>query len=204
MLTINNQVFRLLNAAVDAFPTLVYVAELVASSLIDLIPVLLVALWVWGQPARRSGLVATSIAAALALGANQIVGLFWYEPRPFMVSLGRTLVAHVPENSFPSYHTTFILTIGIALMTTRAAPTWGKVVSVLGVVVAWARIYLGPHFPLDMLASALIASLFGASAALPISVVRRWIMPMADRIYEVALDMLRLPPRIFPRRGGRG
>ncbi len=200
MLNLNDKLFLLLNASAGASPALVSVTELIASKLIDLVPLLLVALWVWGIPARRTGLAASSIAAALALGANQLLGLFWYEPRPFMIGLGRTLMAHVPENSFPSDHTTFILTVGFALVATRAAPTWGKAVSVLGVLVAWARIYLGLHFPLDMLASALIACLSGALAALLVSPAKRWIMPVADRIYEGALDALRLPSRVFPRR----
>lgn len=92
MLTINNYIFLLINAPAGASPALVSVAQFVASRLIDLIPVLLVVLWVWGKPARRGDLVASSIAAALALGANQLVGLFWYEPRPFMIGLGRTLI----------------------------------------------------------------------------------------------------------------
>ena len=200
MLTVNNHLFLLINAPSGASPALVFVAELVASKLIDLVPLLLVALWVWGKPTRRTGLAASSIAAALALSTNQIVGLFWFEPRPFMIGLGRTLMAHVPENSFPSDHTTFILTVGFALIATRAAPMWGKAVSVLGVLVAWARIYLGLHFPLDMVASALIACLFGLLAALLVSAVQRWIMPIAERIYEGALDALRLPSRVFPRR----
>jgi len=201
--TINNHVFLLINAPTDASPALVSAAELAASRLIDLIPVLLVVLWVWGKPARRAGLVAFSIAAAIALGANQLVGLLWYEPRPFMIGLGRTLTAHVPENSFPSDHTTFILTVGFALVATRAAPKWGAGVSILAILVAWARIYLGLHFPLDMLASALIAGLFGAVAALLVATVWRWIMPVADRIYEGALDALGLPPWVFPRRQDR-
>ena len=200
MLSMNNHLFLLINAPSGASPAIVSVAELIASKLIDLVPLLLVALWVWGSPSRRTGLVASSIAAGLALGTNQLVGLFWFEPRPFMAGLGRTLMAHVPENSFPSDHTTFILAVGFALVATRAAPTWGKVVSVLGVLVAWARIYLGLHFPLDMVASALIACLFGVLAALLVSAVQRWIMPVAGRIYEEALDVLRLPSRVFPRR----
>jgi undecaprenyl-diphosphatase len=200
MLTMNDHLFLLINAPSGASPAIVFVAELVASKLIDLIPLLLVALWIWGKPTRRTGLAASSIVAALALSANQIVGLLWFEPRPFMIGLGRTLMAHVPENSFPSDHTTFILTVGFALITTRAAPVWGMAVSALGVLVAWARIYLGLHFPLDMVASALIACLFGLLAALLSAAVQRWIMPVADRIYEGALDALRLPSRVFPRR----
>ncbi len=202
MLAMNNQLFLFINAAPGASPSIVAVAELIASMLIDLVPILIVAFWIWGAPSRRAGLVASSIAAALALGANQLVGLLWFEPRPFMVGLGRTLMDHQPENSFPSDHTTFILTVGIALIVTRAAPTWGKVVIVIGALVAWARIYLGLHFPVDILASALIGGLFGIIAALLASPLQRWIMPVVERVYEGALEALRLPARIFPRRQG--
>lgn len=200
MLAVNNDFFLLINASVGAPPAIVSLAKLVASDLIDFVPLLLIALWIWGRPDQRAGLAAASIATTLALGANQIAGLLWYEPRPFMIGLGRTLMAHVPENSFPSDHATFILTVGFALVSTHTTPTWGKVVCAWGVLVAWARIYLGLHFPLDMLASALIACLFGALAALLVSPVRRWIIPVADRTYESALYALRLPPRVFPRR----
>ncbi len=200
MLSLNNRLFLLINASAAASPVLVAVAGFIASELIYTAPVLVVALWVWGEPERRAGLASTGIATALALGTNQVVGLLWYEPRPFMIGLGRTLMTHVPENSFPSDHTTFMLTVGLALIATRAAPTWGKVMSAAAVLIAWARIYLGLHFPLDMLASALIACFFGGVAAFVAAPAERWIMPIADRKYEATLDALRLPSRAFPRR----
>lgn len=200
MLSLDNHLFLLINASAAASPILVTVAEIIAAQLIYAIPLLLIALWIWGEPERRAGLVATAITAALALSANQLAGMLWYEPRPFMIGLGRTLMAHVPENSFPSDHTTFVLTVGLALIVSRAAPTWGKIVSAAAALIAWARVYLGLHFPLDMLASALIACLFGGIAAFLEGPARRWVMPIANPIYEGALDALRLPTRAFPRR----
>ncbi len=67
-------------------------------------------------------------------------------------------------------------------------------------LVAWSRIYLGLHFPVDMFASALIASLFGGIAVLLALPIHRWFMPVADRIYEGALDALDVPSRVLPRR----
>ena len=92
-----------------------------------------------------------------------------------------------------------MLTIGIGLIATGSAPRWGKIVAVMGVLVAWARVYLGLHFPLDMLTSALIASLFAAVSVLLVAPSRRWIMPLANRLYDGALDVMRLPGRVFPR-----
>ena len=83
-----------------------------------------------------------------------------------MVGVGRTLMAHVPENSFPSDHTTFMLTVGFALIATQAATSRGKVVSGLGVLVAWSRIYLGVHFVFDVLAGAVLGTLIGLSVGL--------------------------------------
>jgi undecaprenyl-diphosphatase len=73
-------------------------------------------------------------------------------------------------------------------------------VTAAGVLVAWARIYLGLHFPVDMLTSALIAGLFGWIAAAIVAPIDRWFMPNANRIYERALDALRVPSGAFPRR----
>lgn len=133
------------------------------------------------MPDERAGLASSAIAAILALGANQLAGLLWYEPHPFMIGLGHTLMTHAPENSFPSDHATLFLTVGFGLMATRAASTWGKLVSGSDVLVAWARIYLGLHFPVDMLASTLIACLFGGVTVLLVSSVHRWLIPIANR-----------------------
>jgi undecaprenyl-diphosphatase len=199
MLALNNHLFLLLNASATASPLSVRLADIIASRLIYAIPFILLALWIWGSPDKRAGLASTAIAAVLALGANQLAGLLWYESRPFMIGLGQTLISHAPENSFPSDHTTLFLTVGFGLIATRAASTWGKLVSVSGALVAWARIYLGLHFPVDMLASTLIACLFGGVAVLLVSPVHRWLIPIAARTYEATLNALRLPAHVFPR-----
>ena len=199
MLALNHQLFLLINAEPGESHFLIALSRIVAGDVIGLVPLLLVLLWVRGRPERRGGLVATAIAAALALGANQIVGQFWYEPRPFMIGLGRTLMAHAPENSFPSDHTTFMMTVGIGLIATGAAPRWGRIVTLAGVLVAWARIYLGVHFPLDMIASAIIAGIFAALSVWLVAPAERFVVPLANRIYDRMLDAMRLPARAFPR-----
>jgi len=199
MLALNHTLFLLINAEPGESLLLIELGRIVAADLIGLVPILLVLLWVRGRPDRRAGLLATAVAAALALGANQIVGQFWYEPRPFMIGLGRTLMAHVPENSFPSDHTTFMLTVGIGLIATGGAPRWGRIVTLAGLGVAWARIHLGLHFPLDMLASAIIAGIFAALSTVLVAPARRFVVPLANSIYDRLLDGMRLPGRVFPR-----
>lgn len=128
MLALNHALFLWLNAPADASALVVEFAVALATWLVATVPVLLVALWIWGPVRKRAGLIATAVAAAAALGINQLLGLLWYEPRPFMVHVGRTLVAHAPDNSFPSDHATLMFTVALGLVTTSAAPRWGMMV----------------------------------------------------------------------------
>ena len=59
MLSLNNHLFLLLNASAEASPLLVTAAAVIASKLVYVPPILLVALWVRGEPERRAGLAAT-------------------------------------------------------------------------------------------------------------------------------------------------
>jgi undecaprenyl-diphosphatase len=199
MIALNNHLFLLLNASAKASFIVVGLATVLANDLIYLVPLLLVGLWVWATSDDRAGLLATSVMAALALFANQVVGQFWYEPRPFMIGLGRTLLNHAPENSFPSDHTTLIVSVGVGLMATAAARRIGVAVIAVGILVGWARVYLGLHFPIDIISSRLIAVLFGAVAAQIEPALRSWIVPSLERIYDRMLDATGLPDSLFPR-----
>ena len=92
-----------------------------------------------------------------------------------------------------------MMTVGIGLIATGAAPRWGRIVTLAGVLVAWARIYLGVHFPLDMIASAIIAGIFAALSVWLVAPAERFVVPLANRIYDRMLDAMRLPARAFPR-----
>lgn len=197
--TLNHHLFLAVNASAQPDPLTVAIAAFAASWLVYGAAALVPVLWVRGRQDRRGALLATVLGVSAALAMNQLLGLLWYEPRPFMVGLGHTLVFHVVENSFPSDHATFLWSLGFGLITTGAARGWGVLVCVCGLLVAWARIYLGLHFPIDMAISLSVGLAAGgiARAALPGS--ERWLYPAAHRTYEVTLRSLRLPPTLFPR-----
>lgn len=197
--TLNERLFLALNAPAHPDPLTVTLAEVAASWLVYAAAALVPTLWVWKRRDARRPLLATVLGVSVALGINQLLGLLWYEPRPFMVGLGHTLTFHAVENSFPSDHATFLWSLGFALIATGAARGWGTLVCLCGLLVAWARIYLGLHFPIDMAASLFVGLAGGgvARAALPAS--ERWLRPVAHHTYETTLRLLRLPPALFPR-----
>ena len=198
----NRALFLMINAGPHAPPLGIDMARVLALSPIPVVPMLLIGLWVWGRRAARGGLLAATLATLIAIGINQILGMIYFEKRPFMLGLGRTLIAHAPDNSFPSDHATLVWTLAAGLIATGAAPRWGWGMAIYGLGVAWARIFVGVHFPLDMLGSAGVAitglGLAPLAARWPIG---RLLTPL-ETTYERCLVALRLPPSVVPRAGG--
>jgi membrane-associated phospholipid phosphatase len=126
--------------------------------------VLLLAGW-W--VARGSGprTVAAAIWAVLAtliaVGLNQPISRAVHEARPFRVEPHILVLAHRSTDfSFPSDHAVMAgaVAAGLWLVSTRL----GIVASVLAVVMAFARVYVGVHFPQDVIAGLVL----GAAVAL--------------------------------------
>ena len=193
MAELNDTLFLALNASAEAPWLVVAFAVFAAKYLTFLVPVLLAALWVWGDWFRRSVVLTCLMALLLALAVNQAVGLLAYSPRPFLIGLGRTLIEHRPSSSFPSNHGTVWFTVAAVFMAfgiRRLA--W--VTAGLGLVVAWSRIYLGVHFPLDML-----GAVGSAALATPVAI---WAMSRTgERLLDLAEGAYRLVFGPLIRRG---
>jgi undecaprenyl-diphosphatase len=99
------------------------------------------------------------ITMILGLGINQIIGLFYFHNRPFIDGLGHTLVSHIPENSFPSDHSTFMFAIAIYLYMKLENKIIGESLLVLSLIGGLARVFIGVHYPFDIIAS-IISALF--------------------------------------------
>ncbi len=159
---------RALFLAIDATPAtpgwLIGVASAIANGLIWSIPLILVSLWLTGDAYRRETALKACAVTLAALGANQLIGLAWPHPRPFVIGLGHTFLAHAPDSSFPSDHGTIFAAVSIAFLL-RGMKRLGSVTLAAGVAVAWARIFLGVHFPLDMVGAACVAVVMHAVLA---------------------------------------
>jgi undecaprenyl-diphosphatase len=154
---LNQILFLRLNANPDAEGVVLSLAAVVADDFIYVIPLVLLALWLWGG-GRERGIALQAVAVTfVALGINQMLAILWPHPRPFMMGLGHTYIAHASDSSFPSDHATVFAGVGLTFVLAgcRVAIGWG--VLLLGLCVAWARIYLGVHFPLDMVGAVAVA-----------------------------------------------
>ena len=197
----NTEWFLALNAPDTPDPWVVAFAKVMATAPVGLGAAVFVALWIWGAPERRGGLLTVTVALLMAFVISLAISAAWYHPRPFVMGIGHTLIRHAPETSFPSDHATLLWTLGLGLIVSGASSRWGWILSALGLVTAWSRVYLGIHFPFDMVGSLAVA---GVSVLLAYT-LRAWVagrmLPVVDGVYESTLQALHLPSTLFPRRG---
>lgn len=149
----NTQLFLLLNAPAGLHGIWLWTVTAIAEWLIWLVPAGLTVLWLLGNVVDQRAAVKALVAGLIALGVNQLIALLWFHPRPFMAGIGHTYLPHVADSSFPSDHVTLLLSVGLALWTTDSilARRLAGALLAISPLAAWARIYLGVHFPFDML-----------------------------------------------------
>ena len=112
------------------------------------------------------------------------------------------LVAHAPDPSFPSDHAILVFAVTVVIATvSRRLALW---LFLFSIVVLAARVYVGVHYPADVLGGAALGAAAGW-ATVRVSrtpVVARWIAKVLDqlaRLHLAAADQ----GRSGPIRGGR-
>jgi undecaprenyl-diphosphatase len=142
--------------------------------------VLLAGWWVSrsrGDLAGVAGSVWASVAALIGLAANQVIGGWVDRARPYASHPGvHLLVARTKDFSFPSDHSVVAGAVAVGLLFVDRQV--GIVGAVLAVLMAFARVYVGAHYPGDVLAGMAIG---GAIAALGDRPAVAVLMPLARR-----------------------
>jgi undecaprenyl-diphosphatase len=143
----NNSLFLAINPATAPPEWLLGLVTFLAKDTLYLLPLLLAALWFKGnRPLALKAVLVTFVSLAI----DTIAGHLWVHQRPFVIGIGHQYLNHEPTPSFPSHHATIFAAIGFSLLV-APVQALGIFVLVLGVLAGWARIYLGIHFPLDIL-----------------------------------------------------
>ena len=99
----------------------------------------------------------TLLIVLLSLILSDLAEIFYHHPRPFEIGLGHQLIGHGPSSSFPS-HDTYLAIIAFSywLAGFKKIGIFGIFA---GIVVGLSRIYVGVHFPFDIIGSFMIGSM---------------------------------------------
>ena len=138
---------------------LVFLAKLMADHASSKGPLLLEVGWVEKIIGSRKLMLEATAFALLGLLIAQLTGLAWQHLRPFMVGLGHALIPCAANSSFPSGHLTMPGAVASTFLLRARLCTIGLCWALLELLVAWARIYFGVHFPFDMLGASLVGGL---------------------------------------------
>ena len=160
----DNDWFSAIHSLAPPSATMLVIARVLADGPL-LVAVFVLAVML-AQPKRSFGILALKAGAAAAIGllVNFLIGYLWYRPRPFVAGIGHAWIAHAPTSSFPSDHLTAQWAIAGMLVLDRRTRRWGLGLVLLGLPMAWARIYLGLHYPNDMLGALVVATIAVAAA----------------------------------------
>ena len=160
---LNLHLFEWFNASNHAHEMTIRFAIFIANDLFYIMLLFFGFYWLRGNFAIKKQIVKAFIFTTVALLISQIISHSFYHPRPFVMEVGRTLIYHSPNGSFPSDHMLIFSTIAFSYFFSEKR-NLGIILILLAWLVAWSRVYLGVHFPLDMLGAfslAFILNFFG-------------------------------------------
>jgi len=110
-----------------------------------------------------SCVVAVAAACVASRFVKDSISDFAFHTRPFDAGWGPSLIEHASSHSMPSSHATFVWLLAV-VCGLRGQWRLSFAVFLLGCVLAWARVFVGVHWPMDMVGAALSAlacGLFG-------------------------------------------
>ena len=153
---LNLSLFSWINASPAASNTSIHFAIFIANDLLYCIILLFAWFWLRGNYDTKKQILKAFIFTSIAILISQCISHVSYHPRPFVMEIGRTLIYHAPNGSFPSDHMLIFSSIAFSYLFS-AQRKLGISLLVMAWLVAWSRVYLGVHFPLDMLGAFLLA-----------------------------------------------
>ena len=150
--------FSEINAPQNASDHMIDFAIFIANDVLYLLVLFLLFLWCYGDKQLKERALRAVFFTAVALSVGFLISTVYDHPRPFVMGVGHTFIEHAPNASFPSDHMLIFSSIAFSYLFSGRKLAGGLLLILAGLV-AWSRVYLGVHFPMDMLGALCVALL---------------------------------------------
>ncbi len=180
MQALNLSLFQWMAAGHSPQPQLLWIASLIAVGSAWLC-VAVMGWMAWRHPAQRAYVMATLFAAGVASLVAHAVADAIHLPRPFIVGLSPSYIDHGARGSMPSTHATVMFTIALIFLMRPAARIAGLVLLAVALATGWARVYVGVHYPLDIVGGLVLGAVIAGVFWLLVKLNARFIAPLIAR-----------------------
>ena len=157
----NYELFQLINNLAGTYTWLDISMILTVKYLAGCFAALLLLLLGLGIYYKDKTLLKTSIHTIVFLGiiliTHSIIGFIIQEPRPFVTHTVHLLISHAADSSFPSTHAMAMTAIALPIFATYKR--LGTILLIGTIVTGCAKIFVGHHYPLDIIMGILITYL---------------------------------------------
>lgn len=154
---LNIALFQLINQYAGINPVFDSIAMFAAEYMPVIVILALIYLWIRKGDSTHDILLYGAYAAITGLIINYLIGLVYFHPRPSMLHLGTQLFQYPTDSSFPSDHTTLMVSIALMLIYFKETRIYGVIILILGLIGGFARVFSGIHFPFDIFGSVIVA-----------------------------------------------
>lgn len=153
-------IYSIINGLAGKFAALDKTMILIAQSFQYLFMITLLLLWFMKDTkekiaANRKAVIFAVMTMLIAVGINHIIGFLYFRPRPYTLHTAHLLVNPSVDPSFPSDHATFAFALALPILV--ANKYFGRVMIVMSILLIFSRVYVGIHYPLDVVGGAIIA-----------------------------------------------
>lgn len=109
-------------------------------------------------------IMGTGILASLII--NWTIALFMKKPRPVVEfpKIKQIINPHQTFKSFPSDHTTIAFTLALIVIFIGIPTLWNYVLLTIAGIIAISRVYVGVHYPRDIVGGIVMAVLISSSS----------------------------------------
>ncbi|MDO1515353.1 undecaprenyl-diphosphatase [Neisseria sp. MVDL18-041461] len=161
---LNKYLFMMINADEDAYSHSIYFAIFSAEYLIVWFFFILFIYLVAKHKNNKRVWLSIVFSIVIGVAITYLIRKGWYHPRPFLLQLGTNFLPHDASSSFPSKHLTSVFATLAGLLALQPTRALGLLVSPIVLTIAWSRIYLGVHWPLDILGALLVGIIAAVSS----------------------------------------